>query len=216
MKGHLEQCNVKSFNSISKHTNLPNRKKKNSKSMSEQEEIQCRQSNKRFRCVPNKLEEGRRCRWIHFLFWLFALCFLLHTQQAWWGGASAIVMIWWSSFSFQWVHAMCLPRCKEHTRFYEGECVHAPGHNIVSTKVAGTGTHGAQNSMGFDEVCYVRLLRFWKLMIFRQDGGAGILEALSTLLGPIGFFTIILLCVGVCIVYHNAKWDQPSMLINWL
>ena len=27
MKGHLEQCNVKSFNSISKHTNLPNRKK---------------------------------------------------------------------------------------------------------------------------------------------------------------------------------------------
>ena len=42
-------------------------------------------------------------------------------------------------------------------------------------------------------------------MIFRQDGGAGVLEALSTLLGPIGFFTIILLCVGVCIVYHNAK-----------
>ena len=73
--------------------------------MSEQEEIQCRQSNKRFRCVPNKLEEGRRCRWIHLFFWLFALCFLLHTQQAWWGGASAIVMIWWSSLSFQWGHA---------------------------------------------------------------------------------------------------------------
>ena len=40
---------------------------------------------------------------------------------------------------------------------------------------------------------------------FWQDGGAGVLEAVSTLLGPIGFFTIILLCVGVCIVYHNAK-----------
>ena len=38
-----------------------------------------------------------------------------------------------------------------------------------------------------------------------QDGGAGVLEALSKLLGPIGFFMIILLCVGVCIVYHNAK-----------
>ena len=37
-----------------------------------------------------------------------------------------------------------------------------------------------------------------------------VLEALSRLLGPIGFFTTILLCVGVCIVYHNAKWDQPS------
>jgi len=86
-----------------------------------------------------------------------------------------------------------LSRCKEHTRYYEGEWVHAPGHNIVSTKMSGTGPRGSQPSMGFDE-----------------DGGAGVLEALSKLLGPIGFFMIILLCVGVCIVYHNAKTYRES------
>ena len=43
-------------------------------------------------------------------------------------------------------------RCKENTRYYEGECVHAPGHNILSAKMPGAGSHGSQPSVGFDEV----------------------------------------------------------------
>ena len=45
-----------------------------------------------------------------------------------------------------------LSRCKENTRYQEGECVHAPGHNIVSKKLPGTSPRGSEASMGFDEV----------------------------------------------------------------
>ena len=45
-----------------------------------------------------------------------------------------------------------LLRCKENTRYHEGECVHAPGHNIVSKKLPGTSPRGSEASMGFDEV----------------------------------------------------------------
>ena len=45
-----------------------------------------------------------------------------------------------------------ISRCKENTRYYEGECVHAPGHNILSAKMPGAGSHGSQPSVGFDEV----------------------------------------------------------------
>ena len=45
-----------------------------------------------------------------------------------------------------------VPRCKENTRYHEGECVHAPGHNIVSKKLPGTSPRGSEASMGFDEV----------------------------------------------------------------
>ena len=47
---------------------------------------------------------------------------------------------------------MSLPRCKENTRYHEGECVHAPGHNIVSKKLPGTSPRGSETSMGFDQV----------------------------------------------------------------
>ena len=47
---------------------------------------------------------------------------------------------------------MFLSRCKENTRYQEGECVHAPGHNIVSKKLPGTSPRGSEASMGFDEV----------------------------------------------------------------
>ena len=69
----------------------------------------------------------------------------------------------------------------------------------------GTASHGSQPSVGFDEVHQGFVVVPALMLSPEQDGGAGVLEALSTLLGPIGFFMIILLCVGVCIVYHNAK-----------
>ena len=77
---------------------------------------------KRFRCTPSHNEEGRRCR----------LCLML-----------------FSSFYFV---KMLLLRCKENTRYHEGECVHAPGHNIVSKKLPGTSPRGSEASTGFDEV----------------------------------------------------------------
>ena len=142
-----------------------------------QEEIQCRQSNKRFRCVPSHQEEGHRCR-----------CLSKFPDKA----DKACIPL-----QVQGEHPVLRRRMRPRSR--PQHCLHQNAGHSLSRLPAFSGLWRGTSRF--------RCSASFNALLYEQDGGAGVLEALSTLLGPIGFFMIILLCVGVCIVYHNAKWD---------